>query len=305
MLNEQDLKGIYVPVVTPFLPSTELDIESYRNYLGKLLEQDIQGLVINGTTGESPTVSWDEVVELVQTTKASMLAKHSRMPIVIGTGTNDTVSTVKRTEWAGQLGADAVMVIVPYYNRPSQEGIIEHFRKVAEVGVPVIAYEVPARTGVRLTADTTLRIMELDGVIGLKDSSGGTALVSELTSRGSKPVLCGDDIYFHTMLSQGAAGGILASANINTQDFINVFRLASQGDFKAAKKAFDPLAPLIAKLFQEPNPAPLKWLLAQQGVISSGTLRLPMVPITKSLQLELEQTMQNLLHNESYTISTT
>ncbi|MCZ8521407.1 MULTISPECIES: 4-hydroxy-tetrahydrodipicolinate synthase [Paenibacillus] len=293
MLNERDLKGIYVPVVTPFLPNAELDTDSYRTYLGKLLEEDIQGVVINGTTGEAPTVSWEEVADLFHATRACMSGRQSHIPVVIGTGTNDTRSTVRRTEMAGQLGADAVLVVTPYYSRPSQEGILEHFRQVAQVGVPIIAYEVPFRTGVRLSADTIRRIMELNGVIGLKDSSGGLALITELTRLGTKPILCGEDLYFHAMLTQGASGGILASANVNTSAFIHVFRLASQGDFIAAQKAFDLLVPFIERLFQESNPAPLKWLLARQGILASGTLRLPMVPITKGLQLEFEQTMRN------------
>ncbi|WP_426448267.1 4-hydroxy-tetrahydrodipicolinate synthase [Paenibacillus sp. S-38] len=291
MLNERDLKGIFVPVVTPFLPNAELDMDSYRNYLGKLVEQEIQGLVINGTTGEAPTVSWEEVAALVHTTRECMAGRPNAIPIVIGTGTNDTVSTVKRTEMAGQLGADAVLVVTPYYSRPSQEGILEHFRRVAQVGVPVIAYEVPSRTGVRITADSMKRIMDLNGVIGLKDSSGGTGLLSELTRLGTKPVLCGEDLYFHAMLSQGASGGILASANVNTSAFIQVYRLASEGDLNGARTHFDLLVPLIQRLFQESNPSPLKWLLARQGILSSDTLRLPMGPITKALQLELERTL--------------
>ncbi|WNQ13988.1 4-hydroxy-tetrahydrodipicolinate synthase [Paenibacillus aurantius] len=294
MLNEQDLKGIYVPVVTPFLPNGELDMDSYRNYLGGLLEQEIQGLVINGTTGESATVSWEEVVDLVQTTKASRKGRPRRIPIVIGTGTNDTVSTVNRTEMAGHIGADAVLVVVPYYCRPSQEGILEHFRKVAQVGVPIIVYDVPSRTGVRLTTDTIRRIMDLNGVIGLKDSSGGLELFSELTRLDTKPVLCGEDIYFYAMVSQGACGGILASANVKTHASVDVFRLASKGDLVNAKRAFDLLVPFIQKLFQESNPSPLKWLLARQGIISSDTLRSPMGPITKELQMELERTIPNL-----------
>ncbi|MGF7034861.1 4-hydroxy-tetrahydrodipicolinate synthase [Paenibacillus mucilaginosus] len=293
MLNERDLKGVYVPVVTPFLPNAELDLDSYRNYVEKLLEEDIQGLVINGTTGESPTVSWEEVVELVTTTKECMSAKRNPLPLVIGTGTNDTVSTVKRTEMAGQLGADAVLVVTPYYSRPSQEGILEHYRRAAQVGVPVIAYEVPSRTGVRLTADTIKRILDLDGVIGLKDSSGGTGLLSELTRLGTKPVLCGEDLYFHAMLGQGASGGILASANVNTSAYIDVYRLASQGNLAGAKQQFELLVPLIRRLFQESNPAPLKWLLARQGILSSDTVRLPMGPITQALQQELERTIRN------------
>ncbi|MFD0714155.1 4-hydroxy-tetrahydrodipicolinate synthase [Paenibacillus sp. GCM10027626] len=295
MLNEQNLKGIFVPVVTPFQANEQLDLNSYRNYVSTLFEHDIQGLVINGTTGESPTVSWEEVTELVNATKEAMMENGTRMPIVIGTGTNNTASTVQQTEMAGQLGADAVLVIVPYYNRPSQEGILEHFRKVSQVGVPVIAYEVPSRTGVRLTTDTARRILDLNGVIGLKDSSGNIGLTSKLTSLSCKPVLCGDDIYFHAMLSQGARGGILASANVQTSSFVNVFNLFSRGDVIASKQAFDLLVPLIENLFHESNPSPLKWSLARLGIISSDTLRLPMSRITDELQLKLEQLLPNLV----------
>jgi len=288
MLRERDLRGVYVPVVTPFLANGELDPVSYENYLNRLLEHDIQGIVVNGTTGESPTVSWEEVRELVRLSRIGAENANKRVPIIVGTGTNDTATTVKRTEMAGLLGADAVLVSTPYYNRPSQEGIIEHYRMAAKTGVPVIAYEIPSRTGVRLTVDSVRRILELDGVIGLKDSSGGIELISELTRLGAKPVLCGEDIYYHAMLSQGATGGILASANVRTSEFVEVCRLAGQGDILSAKKVFDQLVPLIRALYRESNPSPLKWLLARQGAISSDTVRLPMTTITQGLRAELE-----------------
>lgn len=293
MLHEQDLKGIYVPVVTPFLPNEELDLDSYRNYLGKLLSHNIQGLVINGTTGESPTVSWEEVTALVQVTKDRLSMTQKRIPVVIGTGTNSTKSTVKRTELAGHLGADAVLVVTPYYNRPSQEGVLEHFRRVAQVGVPAIVYEIPSRTGIQLSTDTVRRILDLNGVIGLKDSSGSIGLTSELTRFDTKPILCGDDVYFYSMLAHGASGGMLASANVHTDVFLEVYRLAAQGQFTQAKKAFDSLVPLIKKLFQESNPAPIKWVLASQSVLMTDTLRLPMVPISNELQRELEGLLRN------------
>ena len=155
-------------------------MDSYRNYLENLIVHDIQGLVINGTTGESPAVSWEEVVELVQSTKVSLIGKKNHLPLIIGTGTNHTLSTVKRTEMAGKIGADAVLSATPYFSRPSQEGILEHFRRATQVGVPVIVYEVPSRTGIRLTTDMVRRILDLKGIIGLKDSSGGIGLISEL-----------------------------------------------------------------------------------------------------------------------------
>jgi 4-hydroxy-tetrahydrodipicolinate synthase len=290
MMDEGNVKGIFVPVITPFLINGELDLDSYRSYVARLLEHNIQGVVINGTTGESPTVSWEEVTSLMKVTNEQMREKP--VPIVIGTGTNDTLSTVRRTELAGKLGADAALVVVPYYSRPSQEGIIAHFRRAAEVGVPIIVYEIPSRTGVRLSVDTVRTILEINGVIGLKDSSGGIELVSELTRVGSKPVLCGEDAFFHSMLSAGASGGILAAANLETDTFIEVLRLADTGRFKDAKKMFDLLLPFIRLLFEESNPAPLKWVLARQGLITSEAVRLPMSPITHRLQMRLEQMVQ-------------
>lgn len=285
MLNEKDLRGIYVPVVTPFRTDGKLDLDAFRKYIEHLLGQEIQGLVVNGTTGESPTVSWEEVAALVQGTLDAR--KGTTLPIVVGTGTNATASTAARTEAAGRLGADAVLVVVPYYSRPSEEGILAHYREIARVGVPIIVYEVPYRTGVRLSADAMRKIMDLEGVIGLKDSSGSLELFQELNRYESKPVLCGEDILFHAMLSQGASGGILASANVRTDQFAEVCRLARAGKLLAAKKAFDPLIPLIRLLFREPNPAPLKWMLARQCLLSSDAVRLPMSPITPALQCEL------------------
>ncbi|GFN31136.1 4-hydroxy-tetrahydrodipicolinate synthase [Paenibacillus xylaniclasticus] len=289
MLKESDLKGIYVPVITPFHPDGELDLSSYERHLNGLLSHDIQGIVLNGTTGESPTVSWDEVIRLMRTTETARQCNGRHIPVIIGTGTNDTISSIKRTEQAGLLGADAALVVVPYYNRPSQEGIIAHYRAVAQVGIPVIAYEIPSRTGVRVQADTMRAILDIDGVIGLKDSSGGIELVAELSAYSDcKPILCGEDALFHAMMCQGASGGMLASANVRTGDFVQVYRFASEGRMNEAGDAFRRLLPLISLLFQESNPAPLKWLLAQQGVLSSDTLRLPMTSISSMLQTRMK-----------------
>jgi len=294
MLSERELNGLYVPVVTPFHPDGELDLSSCDRHLGGLLSHDIQGIVLNGTTGESPTVAWDEVVLLMKAAEASMQRHGRRMPVVIGTGTNDTAASVRRTEQAGAIGADAALVVVPYYSRPSQEGIVAHYRAVAQVGLPIIVYEIPSRTGVRVHPDTMRTLLHLDGVIGLKDSSGDTRLLSELTaSPDCKPILCGEDQYFHAMLAQGASGGMLAAANVRTDEFVQVYRLASEGRLYEALTAFNRLLPLIRLLFQESNPAPLKWLLARQGILSSDTLRLPMLPISGALRAGMELLTDN------------
>lgn len=291
MLSPQDLRGIYVPVVTPFSSEYALDVPSYHRYLDNLLSHDIQGLVINGTTGEAPTVTWEEVVQVVEETRKVLDGR--RLPVIIGTGTYDTLSSMKRTERAGHIGADAVLVVTPYYSRPSIEGIIQHFRNVAEVGIPVILYEVPSRTGISLPVDAIRRIMEIPGVIGMKDSTASTELMRSLSPYDTKPVLCGDDARFHEMLRHGGSGGILASANVNTEAYIRVYQLAVQGDYSRSETEFEVLLPVIQQLFAESNPAPIKWLLAKQGLLSSDTLRLPMSPITDELKLSLEQAFKS------------
>lgn len=285
MLNERQLKGIYVPVVTPFLPDgSGLDSESFRQYVRVLLEQPIQGIVINGTTGESPTVTTEEAEEMFRITREERQERD--VAIIMGTGTNNTATTVAKTEWAGRLGADAVLVVVPYYSRPSQEGIYQHFRRTAETGVPVIAYDIPGRSGVALTLETAIRILELPGVIGLKDCSGGTKLVTGLASTG-KAVLCGEDGAFLEMLGAGAAGGILASASVKTGEFCDIYRLAREGRTQEAEQRFAGLLPMIKLFFRETNPTPLKWILTHQEVIASDAVRLPLVGITPALQQDL------------------
>ncbi|MFC5403852.1 4-hydroxy-tetrahydrodipicolinate synthase [Cohnella soli] len=288
MLREEDVRGIFVPVVTPFSMNGDLDEESYDRYLENLLTHDIQGLVINGTTGEAPTVLWEEVHNLVCRTKSVIARKGISIPIVVGTGTNDTRSTVERTVLAKEIGADAALIVVPYYSRPSQAGILEHYRRAAQTGLPIIAYEVPYRTSVRISADTAEEILALDGVIGMKDSSGGTELISALKQRGvTKPILCGEDAYFLGWLRQGAAGGILAAANLRTEMFIETYRQFRDGNTALATSAFDSLTQLIDHLFRESNPAPLKWLLSHQGLLDSDTLRLPLLPISEGLRNQL------------------
>lgn len=285
---KQSWQGIIVPAVTPFTnEGTEVDWDSFRVYIERLMKEPIQGIILNGTTGESPTVSWDEVIEMVRI--AQDIRQDRPIPIMVGTGTNDTASTLRRTEHAGKLGADAVLAVVPYYNKPSQQGIIEHFRLIARSGVPVFAYDNPSRTGVSLTIETAVRILAMDGVVGLKDSTGDTKLMSGLSHCTEKPVFCGDDANLMNMLQAGASGGILASANLYTSLFAEVYRLYISDQADAAESLFNRLLPLIRLLFRESNPAPLKWVLHRSGLIQAPTVRLPLTGISSGLQQELDE----------------
>ncbi|MCR8634025.1 4-hydroxy-tetrahydrodipicolinate synthase [Paenibacillus radicis (ex Xue et al. 2023)] len=286
MLQSHELRGIYVPIITPFNANGELDLESFGSLAQHLITEGIHGLVVNGTTGESPAVESNEVPLLIATARMAVDSTR-QIPIVVGTGTNSTASTLQKTEQAGLHGADAALVVVPYYSRPSQQGIIEHFRSLAAAGLPVIMYDVPHRTGVVLEVNTVRTIMEMDHIIGLKDSTGSIKLVSELSRVGSKPVLCGDDEHFYASLCCGAQGGMLASAHIGTDRFVRLYQLFMAGQTGEAKLLFDDLLPLIRLLFTEPNPAPLKWLLAQRLLIMSDDLRLPLTRISTQLQQQL------------------
>lgn len=287
MLDEQHLHGIFIPLITPFSHDNKLDIYSFQNYITYLATFDIQGLVINGTTGESPTVSWDEVKQMIQAAQDILANMDKKIPVIVGTGTNDTYSTVNRTEMAAELGADAAMVVTPYYSKPTQEGILEHFRRASQVGLPIMVYEIPARTGSRILVDTMRRILEFEEVIGIKDCSGGLDLLTALKRYDTKPILCGEDAYFHAMLCQGAAGGMVASASIHTKHFIEVYQRFAAGDRDGSGEVFKKLEPMIHHLFEEPVPAPLKWLLAQQGVIATEQVRLPLMPVTEKVKQSL------------------
>ncbi|QGQ94903.1 4-hydroxy-tetrahydrodipicolinate synthase [Paenibacillus psychroresistens] len=285
MLTEPEIKGIWIPLITPLNLDDEVDHASFERFIQRLPLFDIQGLVLNGTTGESPTIAIHEIVNILETVRKSIGS--APLPLMIGTGTNDTAGTIRRTEQAGLLGADAALVVVPYYSRPSQAGIIEHYRKVAEVGVPIMVYDIPGRTGVSLTVDTLRTLFEIDGIVGLKDSTGSTEMTSKLVSYDAKPILCGEDILFLDALRSGASGGMAASANVLAKEFAGIYNLFKSGEHDAAKADFTELIPLINLLFKESNPAPLKWLLAQKGWISSDRLRLPMLGISEQLQQEL------------------
>lgn len=276
MLTAQTLQGVIVPVVTPYNRSKILDVKSFKELVKRLSSKGIHGLVVNGTTGESPTVEETELETLITTARHAM----GDIPLIVGTGSNSTAATIKKTAWVKSLGADAALVVTPYYNRPSQQGIIEHFQAVGEADLPIILYDIPQRTGVSLDLEMVKTIMGMDHVIGLKESSGNIKRIFKLARSLTKPVLCGEDELFFASLCCGGKGGILASANLDTDQFVQVYELFRAGKIEESSQRFGQLLPLIQFLFSEPNPAPLKWLLAERRHIRSDRLRLPMTSIS-------------------------
>ncbi|MBU5442489.1 4-hydroxy-tetrahydrodipicolinate synthase [Paenibacillus sp. MSJ-34] len=279
MLTEDTLHGVMVPIVTPFDHRGNLDMKSFEELVQSLVSRGIHGLIINGTTGESPVIESHELESLIVSARKAIAASYN-IPLIVGTGSNSTLATMKRTEQAKSLGADAALVVTPYYNRPSQQGIIRHFQALAEADLPIILYDIPHRTGVSLTVETVKNIMKMDHVIGLKESTGNIQRIFKLARSMSKPLLCGEDALFFASLCCGAKGGILASANLDSDQFVQVYELFRAGKIEESNELFNQLLPLVEFLFSEPNPAPLKWLLAQRGYIRSDRLRLPMTTIS-------------------------
>jgi 4-hydroxy-tetrahydrodipicolinate synthase len=282
-----DLRGIWVPLITPF-KDNELDLPSFKRLVEHYAALDIAGLIPMGTTGESPTVS---ALEYERVLAAAMEYKPAATPVILGLGGNDTQKLIDQLNLAEKYRVDGILSVCPYYNRPSQEGIYQHFKAVAAAtDKPIIVYNIPYRTGRVIENATLRRLAELPNIVGLKDASGDIHQTMELLldPPPNFTILCGEDAFFYTSLLHGGSGGILASAHVQTQGFIDLCKLVWANDHQAALELWQPLARFIPLLFAEPSPAPLKYLLQRDGLIDSGGVRLPLVSITPELARKLD-----------------
>jgi 4-hydroxy-tetrahydrodipicolinate synthase len=276
------LQGSLVAIVTPMRPGGALDLDALRALIDWHVAEGTAGIVIVGTTGESPTVDWDEHCLLIKTA-VEHAAK--RVPVIAGTGANATREAVLLTEYAKKVGADSCLSVVPYYNKPTQEGLFRHFSEVAKVGLPVILYNVPGRTVADLANDTVLRLADVPGIVGIKDATADLGRLSELVrgleakGRRDFAVYSGEDITALPLMMMGGHGVISVTANVAPGLMSGMCRAALAGDFAAARAANNRLLPLHRKLFVEANPIPVKWALAAMGRIG-GELRLPLVPLS-------------------------
>jgi 4-hydroxy-tetrahydrodipicolinate synthase len=276
------LTGSLVAIVTPMRPGGALDLDGLRSLIDWHVAEGTAGIVIVGTTGESPTVDWDEHCLLIKTA-VEHAAK--RVPVVAGTGANATREAIELTRYAKSVGADACLSVVPYYNKPTQEGLFRHFAEIAGVGLPVILYNVPGRTVADLANDTVLRLADVPGIVGIKDATAdlgrGSELLRGLAAKGRRDfaVYSGEDITALPLMMMGGHGVISVTANVAPRPMSEMCRAALAGDFASARAANDRLLPLHRKLFVEANPIPVKWALAEMGRIG-GDLRLPLVPLS-------------------------
>jgi 4-hydroxy-tetrahydrodipicolinate synthase len=272
------IQGSIVAIVTPMHADGSLDLPGLRKLIDWHIAEGTDGIVIVGTTGESPTVSVEEHCELI---KVAVEHTAKRAPIIAGTGGNSTTEAIELTRYAKNVGADASLQVVPYYNRPTQEGMYQHFRKIAEaVDLPVILYNVPGRTVADMSNETILRLAQVPGVIGVKDATGNIGRGTELLRLAPKTfsVYSGDDPTAMALMFCGAKGNISVTANVAPKAMHELCVAAMSGKVAEAIAINNKLIPLHNKLFVEPNPVPVKWAMAEMGLIPPG-IRLPLVPL--------------------------
>jgi 4-hydroxy-tetrahydrodipicolinate synthase len=276
------LKGSLVAIVTPMQDSGALDLPAFTRLIDRHVASGTAGIVVVGTTGESPTVSVEEHCLLIRTA-----VEHAagRVPVIAGTGANATTEAIELTAYARKVGANACLSVVPYYNKPPQEGLYRHFRTIAEkVDLPLILYNVPGRTVADLANETVLRLAQVPGIVGIKDATAdlarGAELLRALSAAGKTEfaVYSGEDITGLPLMLMGAHGVISVTANVAPQLMAEMCAAANSGDHVRARKLNDRLLPLHRRLFLEANPIPVKWALAEMGLIR-GEVRLPLTPL--------------------------
>jgi len=272
------IKGSIVAIVTPMHADGSLDYPGLKRLIDWHIAEGSDGIVIVGTTGESSTVSVEEHCALI---KAAVEHGRGRIPIIAGTGGNSTAEAIKLTEYAKEVGADAVLLVVPYYNRPTQEGMYQHFKAIAEaVDVPVILYNVPGRTVADMSNETILRLAAIPNIVGVKDATGNLGRGIDLLRQAPADfaVYSGDDPTAMALMFCGGHGNISVTANVAPKAMHELCVAAMDGNIAAAVAINNKVFPLHQKLFVEPNPVPVKWALAEMGLMQGG-IRLPLVPL--------------------------
>ena len=290
------LKGSLVAIVTPMLKDGALDFPRLQALIDWHVREGTDAIGIVGTTGESPTVTFSEHCELIS---AAVKYTAGRIPVIAGTGANSTSEAIELACFAKQAGADYSLTVVPYYNKPTQEGMYRHFRAIAEAAdIPHILYNVPGRTVADLSNDTALRLVEIPNIVGIKDATGdierGTDLLRRLSmlkdKTGEFAVYSGDDATTLALIALGAHGGISVTANVAPGLMHDMCVAAFSGNLTRANEINRRLFPLHQKLFVESNPAPVKWVLKQMGHIEEG-IRLPLVPLSEAGRMVVKAAM--------------
>ena len=253
------------------------------------IPKGISGLIPLGTTGESPAVSEGEFERVIDKT---LEITKNRVPVYVGLGGNYTDHVLKKIKAAEKYRIDGILSVCPYYNRPNQKGMTEHFTRISEAtGLNIIIYNIPYRTGVNLQNETLLKLAELENIVAVKDSCGSIRQSLELLMHKPETfsVFTGEDILFYTTLVNGGDGGILAAAHLKTERFVELYNLLQENDHRRALDIWKKIERMIPLLFEEPNPAPIKYCLKQMNLIKSDEVRLPLLPVSNRLSVKLDR----------------
>lgn len=279
--------GVFLPIVTPFLDD-KIDYVSYKNMIEHYVNTGISGIIPLGTTGEVPTLSDYEFQEMIEKTIEFV---DGRLPVIAGVGGNYTKKVVDKVKIAEKYPLKGILSVCPYYNKPGQEGIYEHFKTIAgETNLDIIMYNIPYRTGINMENETIHRLARLKNIAGLKDSCGDMKQTLALLMNPPKDfsILTGEDMLYYTTLTLGGQGGILASSHLQTEKFVDIYHKVQKNETLEALAIWKEIYPLIPLLFKEPNPTPTKYCLKKLGLLASDEVRLPLTTISESLKETLD-----------------
>ena len=282
--------GSIVAIVTPMLDDSSVDYDGLRRLIDWHVAEGTDCIGVVGTTGESPTVSVEEHWEII---RVAVEHAKGRVPVMAGAGANSTAEAIEHSRYAKKVGADCTLSVVPYYNKPSQEGIYRHFKAIAEaVDIPMVLYNVPGRTVADLSVETTLRLAQLPGIVGIKEASGDIERACWLIKQAPKgfSIYSGDDPTAVALMLLGGHGNVSVTANVAPKAMHELCMAALEGRVREATALHMKLLPLHQNLFIEPSPAATKWAMAKLG-LCGATLRLPMTPLTAAGQAVVEQSM--------------
>jgi len=291
-LSEVNFEGVFVPNVTPFKDG-EIDEDSLRRLVDHIIDGGASGLIPCGTTGESAALSHDEHIDVIRIVVDQV---SGRVPVVAGIGTNDTRESISLLEGAEKLDVQGYLVVCPYYNRPSQDGIIAHFRAVSEVtDRPVLLYNIPMRTGRNIDVSTVVELSRIPNIVGIKDASADINQTMNIIARTKNfLVLSGEDHLLFSICCLGGHGGIMASAHVLPGEFLALCNAARDGDQEEARRLHYHLLPLVRVMFKEPNPAPAKAAMKLMGVIESDEMRLPLMSVSAACREDISGVLHGL-----------
>ena len=293
MTIKHSYKGSNVALITPMFDDGAIDYDALNNLIDFHIDAGTSSIVSVGTTGESATVGVKEHLKII---KHTIQYAARRIPIIAGTGANSTSEAIELTQEAKNLGADACLLVTPYYNKPTQEGLFHHFKLIADsVDIDQILYNVPGRTAVNMSVETTARLSEISNIIGIKDATGDLTIIRELVKSCPEDflLLTGDDATALDFLLLGGHGGISVTANVTPKELQKVYMTAIAGNAEVARQANKELTNLHQNLFLESNPIPVKWALHKMGLCSKG-IRLPLLELSSEFRPVIENDLKEL-----------